>query len=81
MLELLTVFASPSIIFMGVVAPIWLFLHYRSKRQVSQGLTEEESQELNNLVVRADKLSARITNLEQILDAENPNWRAQYERQ
>ncbi|MFI3247003.1 MAG: envelope stress response membrane protein PspB [Ferrimonas sp.] len=81
MLELLTVFASPSIIFMAVVAPIWLLLHYRSKRQVSQGLTEEESQELNNLVARADKLSARITNLEQILDAENPNWRAQYERQ
>ncbi|MBB1382498.1 envelope stress response membrane protein PspB, partial [Shewanella sp. SR41-2] len=26
---------APIIIFMVVVAPIWLVLHYRSKRQVS----------------------------------------------
>lgn len=30
------VLMAPIIIFMVIVAPIWLVLHYRSKRQVSQ---------------------------------------------
>ena len=38
---------APIIIFLIIVAPIWLILHYRSKRQVSQGLTEEEYSQLN----------------------------------
>ena len=46
---------APIIIFMIVVAPIWLVLHYRSKRQVSQGLTEEEFSQLNDLIAKADK--------------------------
>ncbi len=37
---------APLIIFMIFVAPIWLILHYRSKRQVSQGLTEQSSNSL-----------------------------------
>ena len=41
------VLMAPIIIFMVIVAPIWLVLHYRSKRQVSQGLTEEEFSQLN----------------------------------
>ena len=31
---------APLIIFLIFVAPIWLILHYRSKKQVNQGLTE-----------------------------------------
>ena len=42
----------PTIIFMVIVAPIWLILHYRSKKQVSQGLSEEEYMNLQEL---ADK--------------------------
>lgn len=49
---------APIIIFMIVVAPIWLVLHYRSKRQVSQGLTEEEFSQLNDLIEKADKMAA-----------------------
>ncbi|MGP1782732.1 envelope stress response membrane protein PspB, partial [Shewanella frigidimarina] len=55
---------APIIIFMVVVAPIWLILHYRSKRQVSQGLTEEEFNQLNELIAKADKMSHRIETLE-----------------
>ena len=32
---------APLIIFLIFVAPIWLILHYRSKKQVNQGLTAE----------------------------------------
>jgi len=69
------VIMAPVIIFMVIVAPIWLILHYRSKGQVSQGLTEEEYIQLSNLSETADKMADRIQTLEAILDAETPEWR------
>ncbi|TRX57247.1 envelope stress response membrane protein PspB [Thalassomonas sp. M1454] len=67
---------APIIIFMVIVAPIWLILHYRSKRQISQGLSAEEYQQLSELSASADKMSERIQTLEAILDAETPDWRS-----
>jgi len=67
---------APVIIFMVIVAPIWLILHYRSKRQVSQGLSEEEYVQLSDLSEMADKMADRIKTLEAILDAETPDWRS-----
>jgi len=66
---------APIIIFMVIVAPIWLVLHYRSKGQVSQGLSEEEYIQLSELSETADKMAERIKTLESILDVESPNWR------
>ncbi len=66
----------PIILFMVVVAPIWLVLHYRSKKEVSQGLSEEEYIQLSDLSEMADKMSQRIQTLEAILDAETPSWRS-----
>ncbi|MCL2916858.1 MULTISPECIES: envelope stress response membrane protein PspB [Shewanella] len=73
------VLMAPIIIFMVIVAPIWLVLHYRSKRQVSQGLTDEEFKQLNELIALADKMDQRIETLEAILDAESPEWRNKHE--
>jgi phage shock protein B len=69
------IIVAPLIIFMVIVAPIWLILHYRSKRQVSQGLSEEEYIQLSDLSEMADKMADRIKTLEAILDAETPDWR------
>lgn len=69
------VIMAPVIIFMVIVAPIWLILHYRSKGQVSQGLSEEEYIQLSDLSEMADKMADRIKTLEAILDAETPDWR------
>lgn len=66
---------APLIIFMIFVAPIWLILHYRSKKQVSQGLSPEDYKSLKELAVRAEKMSDRIETLESILDSEAPEWR------
>jgi len=66
---------APVIIFMVVVAPIWLILHYRSKRQINQGFSEEEYIQLTELSALADKMADRIKTLEAILDAETPEWR------
>ncbi len=69
------ILVAPVIIFMVVVAPIWLILHYRSKRQISQGFSEEEYTQLSDLSELADKMADRIKTLEAILDAETPDWR------
>ncbi|MEP4891089.1 MAG: envelope stress response membrane protein PspB [Aliiglaciecola sp.] len=65
----------PTIIFMIIVAPIWLILHYRSKKQVSQGLSEDEYKSLQELSNKAEIMADRIQTLEAILDAESPDWR------
>ncbi len=70
------VIVAPVIIFMIVVAPIWLVLHYRSKKQVNQGLSQEEFIQLAELSESADIMADRISTLEAILDAETPSWRS-----
>ncbi|RDV25119.1 envelope stress response membrane protein PspB [Alteromonas aestuariivivens] len=66
---------APLIIFMIFVAPIWLILHYRSKKQVNQGLSSEEYASLQELADKAEKMADRIQTLEAILDSEAPEWR------
>ncbi|OUL58426.1 envelope stress response membrane protein PspB [Pseudoalteromonas ulvae] len=66
---------APLILFMIFVAPLWLILHYRSKKQVSQGLSEHEHRQLVDLADKAEKMAERIQTLESLLDAEAPQWR------
>lgn len=72
---ILALVLAPLIIFMIFVAPIWLILHYRSKKQVSQGLTAEEYASLKELAEKAEQMTDRIVTLEAILDSEAPQWR------
>lgn len=65
----------PLVVFMIVVAPLWLILHYRSKRQAGKGLSGEDQKKLETLVARAEDMQERIVTLERILDAEVPRWR------
>jgi phage shock protein B len=73
--ELLSNLTILPILFLIFVAPLWLFLHYRSKRQVSEGLTDEQFKELTTLGKRAETMGQRIAVLESILDHESPQWR------
>lgn len=66
---------APIIIFMVIVAPLWLILHYRSKKQVSQGLSEHEHRQLIDLANKAEKMAERVETLEALLDQESPQWR------
>ncbi|BEU02910.1 phage shock protein B [Agarivorans sp. OAG1] len=72
---MLTVLVTPLILFMAIVAPLWLILHYKSKRQVEHGISEQEREQLNTLATRAKDMSARIHALENILDESVPHWR------
>ena len=66
---------APIILFLIFVAPVWLILHYRSKRQVSQGLTEDEYRQLRMLAEQSETMAERIGTLEALLDEESPGWR------
>ena len=67
---------APLMVFMIFIAPLWLILHYRSKKQVSQGLSEHEHRQLTELAAKAEKMAERVQTLESILDAEAPQWRS-----
>ena len=72
---IIAMLVMPLVIFMIFVAPIWLILHYRSKKQVSQGLSEHEHRQLLELAQKADKMAERVETLEALLDQEAPQWR------
>jgi phage shock protein B len=67
---------APLIVFLVIVVPVWLFLHYRSKRT---GDTENEAVngdgEVAELWQTARRMEERIRTLERILDADTPSWR------
>ncbi|KJY74351.1 phage-shock protein [Vibrio coralliilyticus] len=71
--------AGPLIVFLIFVAPLWLILHYRSKKKTAGGLSEDDFQRLQALSEKAEKMQKRVDTLERILDAETPNWRSRYE--
>lgn len=68
-------FFVPVVVFLVVVAPIWIVLHYKHKSRVVGGLTASERAELNEMIEVADRMAARIETLESILDVESPDWR------
>ncbi len=65
----------PTILFMVVVAPLWIFLHYRSKHRERTALSDDERLELERLTQTVGRMGDRIKTLEAILDAETPGWR------
>jgi phage shock protein B len=77
MLEFLFV---PTILFLAVVAPVWIIMHYKSARQSSRSLNQGDLKMLEALLVDVDKMADRIEALESILDQDVPQWRRQYEQ-
>lgn len=73
--DVVGIIVAPIVVFLVIVAPIWLILHYRSKKQLSQGLSQAEIQTLNDLARQAEGMADRIKTLESILDEEAPDWR------
>ncbi len=67
----------PTVIFLVLVAPAWIFMHYRSKQQANKALSETERADLETLALQAESMLERIDTLEAILDAQVPDWRKQ----
>ncbi len=65
----------PLIIFVGAVLPVWIIVHYitiwkrenRERKQITGTQSELEAQ--------ADRMERRLEVIEQLLDAEEGDWR------
>jgi phage shock protein B len=68
-------FMFPLSAFFIFVAPLWLVLHYRSRKQINKSFSSENQKQLETLLSRTELLQKRIYSLEEILDNEAPQWR------
>ena len=76
MSDVVIAFFVPTVVFLVIVAPLWILMHYRSKQRARGELSADERQLLETLAVRADRMAERIETLESILDDETPGWRS-----
>ena len=74
-MNLLEMLFVPMVLFMVIVAPTWIVMHYRSVNRSSSQLSEDDRQALEEMLVAVDQIADRIESLESILDADHPNWR------
>lgn len=65
-----------AIIFLVIVAPVWIIFHYVTKWRIAKTLSADDEQMLSDLWHSAGKMEDRIRQLEKILDAEAPGWRS-----
>jgi len=64
------------VIFLVVVAPIWIVAHYLTRWRRARKLSAEDERSLGELYETARKMEARLAALERVLDAEAPEWRS-----
>ena len=69
----------PAVIFVGLVMPIWLVLHYRQKSKDQSGLSSSDRADLEEMAKAADRMATRIGALEAILDSEISDWRTRHQ--
>jgi phage shock protein B len=54
----------------------WLILHYITKWKQAKTLTIDDENLLDDMHDTARRLEERVTTIERILTAENPNWKS-----
>jgi phage shock protein B len=62
----------PLILFVVVVAPIWIIAHYTTRWRMAKSLTPEDEKQFAELWQIAERMEERMGNIERILDAEAP---------
>ena len=65
----------PLIIFLAVVAPIWIIAHYVTRWRQTKTLSGEDEKMLTEMWESAARMDSRLNALERILDSETPDWR------
>jgi len=64
-----------TIIFMTVVLPLFVIMHYVTKWKATKGLSDDEQHLLEDLWKDSKAMESRLNALETILDDEVPEWR------
>jgi phage shock protein B len=70
-----TAFFVLALIFMAVIAPLFVIMHYTTKWKATKGLSDDEHQMLEDLWKQSQAMQSRVNALETILDSEVPDWR------
>jgi phage shock protein B len=63
------------VIFMTVVLPLVIIMHYVTKWKATKGLSDDEQRLLEDLFKDSQAMQSRLNSLETILDDEVPDWR------
>jgi phage shock protein B len=64
-----------AIVFMTVVVPFVVIMHYSTKWKATRGLSDDEHKMLEDLWRESQTMQTRVNALETILDSEAPDWR------
>ena len=62
-------------VFMTVVLPIVIVMHYMTKWKATKGLSDDEQRLLEDLWRDTQAMQSRVNALETILDDAVPDWR------
>jgi phage shock protein B len=60
----------PLILFLVIVAPIWIIAHYVTRWRMAKTLSPEEEKQFADLWRIAERMEERIDSVERILEAE-----------
>jgi phage shock protein B len=63
------------LVFMVIVLPLVIVMHYVTKWKATQGLSDDEQRLLEDLWKDSQSIESRLNALETILDDEIPEWR------
>ncbi|HWN39372.1 MAG TPA: envelope stress response membrane protein PspB [Gammaproteobacteria bacterium] len=66
-----------TIIFMVIVLPFIVIMHYSTKWKATKGLSDDEHRMLEDLWKESQAMQSRVNALETILDGQVPDWRKQ----
>jgi phage shock protein B len=61
---------APLILFVVVVAPIWIVAHYMTRWRMAKTLSPEDEKQFANLWEVAERMEARLDSIERILDVD-----------
>ncbi|MDB5406341.1 MAG: pspB [Rhodospirillales bacterium] len=63
------------ILFLTIVAPLWISAHYGTRWRKARGISREDEKTLADLLESARRIEQRVEGLEKLLDVQSPGWR------
>lgn len=63
------------ILFLTIVAPLWIIFHYVTIWRSQRGVTSTDEQVLSDVWESAQRLEDRIVTLESIIEEDVPEWK------
>ena len=64
-----------SLVFVTVVVPLVVIMHYVTKWKATKGLSDDEQRMLEDLYKDSQAMQSRLNALETILEDQVPDWR------